>query len=108
MLKELGYNQREIDYMRKNMVDPLPGLYYGELIEKFKDEYKPFEANLNYLHGMTARKFLLEKARRRPRPVRWAASNRHYRQCGTRRSGASGTWPGCSTIFTGFAAGTSG
>jgi monoamine oxidase len=61
MLKDLGYNQREIDYMRRNTVDSLPGLYYGEFIEKFKDEYKPFEANLNYLDGMTARQFLLEK-----------------------------------------------
>jgi monoamine oxidase len=61
MLKQLGYNQREIDYMRQNTVDSLAGLYYGEYIENFEDEYKPFEANLNYLDGMTARKFLLEK-----------------------------------------------
>jgi hypothetical protein len=45
-------------------VDSLPGLYYGEYIEKFKDEYKPFEANLTYLDGMTPRKFLLEKGGR--------------------------------------------
>ena len=61
MLKELGYNQREIDYMRKHSVDSLPGLYFDEYVDRFADEYKPFAANLNHLDSMTGRQFLLEK-----------------------------------------------
>ena len=61
MLREQGYNQREIDYIGKNSIENLPGLYFTEYIEQFADEYKPFETKLGDLDSMTVQEFLLKK-----------------------------------------------
>ena len=61
MLRELGYNQREIEYIRKNSIGDLPGPYYAEYVGQFPDEYKPFETKIRDLDSMTVQGFLLKK-----------------------------------------------
>lgn len=48
-LNKMGFNQREVDFLAKNAWWNLPMLYFRPYIEKFKDEYKPYEAGLNHL-----------------------------------------------------------
>ncbi|HEX5413248.1 MAG TPA: FAD-dependent oxidoreductase [Terriglobia bacterium] len=48
-LSKMGFNQREIDFLAQNAWWNLPTLYLRPYIEKFKDEYKPYEAGLNHL-----------------------------------------------------------
>jgi monoamine oxidase len=48
-LSKLGFNQREVDFLAQNAWWNLPMLYFQPYVEKFKDEYKPYEAGLNYL-----------------------------------------------------------
>ena len=52
-LSELGFNQREVDFLAHNALWNLPMLYFGPYIEKFKDEYKPYDAGLNHLDQKT-------------------------------------------------------
>lgn len=48
-LSKSGFNQREVDFLAQNAWWNLPMLYFRPYIEKFKDEYKPYEAGLNHL-----------------------------------------------------------
>jgi monoamine oxidase len=48
-LSKLGFNQREVDFLEHNAWWNLPSLYFGPYIDKFKDEYKPYDAGLNHL-----------------------------------------------------------
>lgn len=48
-LSKMGFNQREVDFLARNAWWNLPMLYLRPYVEKFKDEYKPYEAGLNHL-----------------------------------------------------------
>jgi monoamine oxidase len=48
-LGKMGFNQREVDFLARNAWWNLPMLYFRPYVEKFKDEYKPYAAGLNYL-----------------------------------------------------------
>jgi monoamine oxidase len=61
MLGEQGYNQREIEYIRKNSIYDFPGLYYAEYIDRFADEYKPFETKFAGLDSITLNDLLRNK-----------------------------------------------
>jgi monoamine oxidase len=52
-LSKMGFNQREVDFLEHNAWWNLPTLYFRPYIEKFKDEYKPYEAGLNHLDQVT-------------------------------------------------------
>lgn len=52
-LASLGFNQRECDYLASQPWWNLPMLYFAPYVEKFKDEYKPFQAGLDDLDRMT-------------------------------------------------------
>jgi monoamine oxidase len=52
-LSKLGFNQREVDFLEQNAWWNLPMLYFRPYIEKFKNEYKPYEAGLNHLDQTT-------------------------------------------------------
>ncbi len=52
-LSKLGFNQHEVDFLAENAWWNLPMLYYRPYVEKFKDEYKPYEAGLNHLDQTT-------------------------------------------------------
>lgn len=53
VLAGFGFNQREIDYLRRNPWWDLPSLYFKPYLDSFPDEYKPFEAGLNQLDDVS-------------------------------------------------------
>lgn len=52
-LNHLGFNQREVDFLAHEAWWNLPMLYFRPYVNKFKDEYKPYEAGLNHLDQIT-------------------------------------------------------
>jgi monoamine oxidase len=52
-LSGLGFNQREVDFLEQNAWWNLPMLYFRPYVEKFKDEYQPYDAGLNHLDKTT-------------------------------------------------------
>ena len=52
-LSKLGFNQREVDFLEQNAWWNLPMLYFRPYVEKFKNEYKPYEAGLDHLDKTT-------------------------------------------------------
>jgi monoamine oxidase len=52
VLKKLGLNQREIDYLVRHPWWELPMLYLGPYLDSFENEYQPFNAKLNHLDSM--------------------------------------------------------
>jgi len=48
-LGKMGFNQREVDFLEHNAWWNLPSLYFAPYLDKFKDEYKPYDAGLNHL-----------------------------------------------------------
>jgi monoamine oxidase len=53
VLSGLGFNQKEIDYLRQEPWWNLPSLYYAPYLDAFKDEYRPFDAGLDHLDAVT-------------------------------------------------------
>jgi monoamine oxidase len=49
VLAGFGLNQREIDYLATRPFWDLASLYYAPYVDRFADEYKPFDAGLNAL-----------------------------------------------------------
>ena len=63
VLRNMGLNQREIDYLARHPWWDLQTLYFGPYLERFADEYKPFDAGLNDLDKITTNDLLVrEKA----------------------------------------------
>jgi monoamine oxidase len=56
-LGELGFNQREIDFLSDHHWTDLALLYFGPYLEKFTDEYQPLGVGLDELDQMTAGEF---------------------------------------------------
>jgi monoamine oxidase len=52
-LSKMGVNQREVDFLAQTAWWNLPMLYFQPYVEKFGDEYKPYEAGLNHLDQTT-------------------------------------------------------
>jgi len=52
-LSKMGFNRREVDFLAHNAWWNLPMLYFRPYVEKFRDEYKPYEAGLNHLDQTT-------------------------------------------------------
>lgn len=53
LLSKLGFNQPEVNFLAHNAWWNLPTLYFRPYIEKFKDEYQPYDAGLNHLDQRT-------------------------------------------------------
>jgi monoamine oxidase len=53
VLQSFGLNRREVEYLTRNPFPELASLYFGPYLDSFHDEYKPFDAGLNQLDGMT-------------------------------------------------------
>ena len=49
VLKALGFNQREVQSLARHAWWELPSLYFDPVLDKFTDEYRPFDAGLNDL-----------------------------------------------------------
>jgi monoamine oxidase len=58
VLAEFGFNQKEIRFVSHHHWGEFPILYLGRYLDRFKDEYRPFDAGLNYLDQMTLADFL--------------------------------------------------
>ena len=58
VLKEFGFNRKEIDYLAQNPWWDLPSLYYGPYLDAFEDEYQPFSAGLDDLDQVGAQELL--------------------------------------------------
>ena len=61
VLKVLGFNQREVQFLASHAWWELPSLYFDPLLDKFTDEYKPFDAGLNHLDHVTMDQWLKEQ-----------------------------------------------
>ncbi|MGH9469253.1 MAG: flavin monoamine oxidase family protein [Terriglobia bacterium] len=57
-LAGFGLNTREIRFLGEHPWDDFPLLYLENYIERFKNEYKPFDAGLNHLDRMTLSELL--------------------------------------------------
>ncbi len=53
VLTRFGFNQRETDYLTHHPWWDLASLYLKPYLDSFPDEYRPFDAGLNNLDGMT-------------------------------------------------------
>jgi monoamine oxidase len=60
VLKALGFNQREVDFLARNGWTSLPLLYFGPYLDAFKDEFDPFSAGLNQLDEISAGELLVK------------------------------------------------
>jgi monoamine oxidase len=58
VLAALGFNQREIEFLRRHPWGELRALYVDKYTSAFEDEYKPFAAGLNQLDGIPASELL--------------------------------------------------
>ena len=53
VLSGFGLNQRELDYLATHPFWDLASLYYQPYVDRFADEYKPFEAGLDGLDAIS-------------------------------------------------------
>lgn len=53
LLREFGFNEREIAFMMEHGFRELPMLYLGKHIAKFRDEYQPFGIGMDELDHQT-------------------------------------------------------
>jgi monoamine oxidase len=53
VLDKMGFSRREVEYITAHSWPELAGLYYQPYLDAFTDEYKPFDAGLNHLDGVT-------------------------------------------------------
>jgi monoamine oxidase len=58
VLKTLGFNQRESDYIVRHGWTELPMLYFGPYVDAITDEYQPFGVGLDQYDEMTAGELL--------------------------------------------------
>jgi monoamine oxidase len=58
VLDGLGFNRREIQFLQANPFWDLASLYYAPYLDRFTDEYRPFEAGLNDLDRISTRDLL--------------------------------------------------
>ena len=54
VLGTLGLNRAEIDYLTKHPFPELASLYFAPYVDRFEDEYRPFDAGLNSLDELSA------------------------------------------------------
>jgi monoamine oxidase len=53
VLEALGLNRREVDYLTEHPFPELASLYFAPYVDSFENEYRPFDAGLNHLDGLT-------------------------------------------------------
>ena len=61
VLRKMGLNQREVYYLARHPWWDLRTLYFGPYLDRFADEYKPFDAGLNELDKITSRDLLVRE-----------------------------------------------
>ncbi|HEX2310786.1 MAG TPA: NAD(P)/FAD-dependent oxidoreductase [Vicinamibacterales bacterium] len=68
VLQGMGFNAREVAFLRESPFPELPSLYYKPYADQFADEYKPFDAKLDHLDAITLTD-LLKKEGASPRAI---------------------------------------
>ncbi len=58
VLKQFGFNDNEVKYLSQNAWGELQTLYTAPYLEKFTDEYQPFNIGYDHLDKITAAEFL--------------------------------------------------
>ena len=58
VLAGLGFNRREQEFLAREPWWKLPALYHAPYLDSFSDEYRPFDAGLDDLDGMTLNQLL--------------------------------------------------
>ena len=58
VLAGLGFNQREREFLAREPWWKLPALYHAPYLDAFSDEYRPFDAGLDDLDGLTLNRLL--------------------------------------------------
>jgi monoamine oxidase len=53
VLKSFGFNQREIDYLASHQWWEFRLLYFGPYLDRFENEYRPFDAKLDSMDQIT-------------------------------------------------------
>ena len=61
VLTSFGFNGREIQTIVRTTLRELPWLYYQPYLDRFKDEYRPFDAGLDHLDALTQSEFLKQE-----------------------------------------------
>jgi monoamine oxidase len=54
VLAGFGLNRREVAYLAERPFPELAGLYFAPYVDRFEDEYRPFDAGLNELDRISA------------------------------------------------------
>src|SRR5256886_3598162 len=52
VLKAIGFNQQEVRFLTRHAWWELPSLYFAPYLDRFTDEYQPFDAGLNKLDSV--------------------------------------------------------
>ena len=58
VLSDLGFNQREIDFLARHEWAQLPLLFFGPYLDRFTDEYEPFGVGFDELDNISVTAFL--------------------------------------------------
>lgn len=58
VLKQFGFNDKEVKYLSQNPWGELQTLYTAPYLDKFTDEYQPFNIGYDHLDKITASEFL--------------------------------------------------
>ena len=61
VLKAMGFNRQEIEFLTRHAWWELPSLYFAPYLDKFTDEYRPFDAGLNKLDSVKIDEWLKQQ-----------------------------------------------
>src|SRR5207245_3431446 len=61
VLKVLGFNQREVQFLARHAWWELPSLYFDPYLDKFPDDYRPLDAGLNHLDHVAMDQWLKQQ-----------------------------------------------
>ncbi len=74
ILGKLGFNDREVDYLASHPWWDFASLYFRPYLDRFHDEYRPYEAGLNHLDQITFTD-LLKKDHASPAAIEFIGSS---------------------------------
>lgn len=74
VLRKFGFNQREIDYLRRSHWGDFSGCYLGPYLDSIHDETRPLDAGLNHLDQISVRD-LMAKEGASPAALKFAGNS---------------------------------
>ena len=73
VLKAMGFNRQEIHFLTRHAWWELPSLYFAPYLDRFTDEYRPFDAGLNKLDSIKIDEWLKQQGAS-PSAIRYIGS----------------------------------